>query len=365
MVSTAINQFKPDFAVSPGEILAEELESRGMSQIELAERTGLAKKTINEIVNAKASITPESALKFQRVFRQPAPYWVNLETNFQEAIVRSKEKVKLQKDSAWLKKLPIAQMIDFGWVERYANKADQMDAVLSFFGLASIDQWESVWSDIAVSYRKSYAFEGAAESLSAWLRKGELESEQISCSPYSATSFKQVLTDVRALTNDSDPAVFIPTLRNLCAECGVAVVFVPELKKSHVSGATRWISKDKALIQLSLRFGSDDHLWFTFFHEAGHILKHGKKEIFLEKDEMPEDDQEKEADAFAGNFLIPRKEFRAFVTKGNFSKAAVCQFAEGLNIAPGIVVGQLQHKKWIEYSNLNGLKVRFKWNHNR
>lgn len=363
MASTSTNHFRPDYAVPPGEILAEELESRGMTQIELADRTGLAKKTINEIVKARASITPESALKFQRVFRQPAQYWLNLETNYQESLLRLRDKAKLQDDSAWLGKLPVRQMIRFGWIDDYSNKADLMDAVLSFFGLASVDQWETVWSDIAVSYRKSYAFEGAAESLSAWLRKGELEAERIHCAPYSANSFKSVLKDVRSLTKEPDPGVFIPTLQKLCSDCGVAVVFVPELPKSHVSGATRWIGKDKALIQLSLRYRSDDHLWFTFFHEAAHILKHGKKEVFLEKDEMQESNPEKEADAFASDFLIPRKELRAFVRRGSFSKVAVCHFAQALNISPGIVVGQLQHKEWIPYSHLNGLKVRFEWNH--
>ncbi len=78
------NQFEPDYTIPLGDILEEELENRSMSQAELAERTGLAKKTINEIIKARAPITPESALKFERVFRLPADYWLNLEKLYQE-----------------------------------------------------------------------------------------------------------------------------------------------------------------------------------------------------------------------------------------------------------------------------------------
>lgn len=87
MGSTAKNEFAPNYAVAPGEILQEELEARGMSQAELAQRTGLTTKAINELVNGKASVTPESALKLERVFRQPAEYWLNLERLFQKEVI--------------------------------------------------------------------------------------------------------------------------------------------------------------------------------------------------------------------------------------------------------------------------------------
>jgi HTH-type transcriptional regulator/antitoxin HigA len=151
-------------------------------------------------------------------------------------------------------------------------------------------------------------------------------------------------------------------LEELCAQCGVAVVFVLELPKMGVSGATRWITKDKALIQLSLRYKTDDHLWFTFFHEAGHILKHGKKALFLEGNGL-DDKHEGEADEFASNWLIPVREFNSFVSLSLYSKASVAAFAEQIGIAPGIVVGQLQHHGHLPFTHLNGLKKRYCWVH--
>lgn len=356
------NQFQPNYAIPPGELLEEELDTRGMSQAELAERSGLAKKTINEIIKAKAPITPDSALKFERVFRISADYWLNLETQYQETLARLAERERFNEDSEWLKKVPVRQMINFGWISEHKDKSDQLNEVLSFFGIASVQQWAVVWSRLSVAYRKSQTFEAHGEAISAWLRQGEIEAQEIECDEFNSTTFKEVLNDIRGLTKQPDPNIFVPELIQRCSRAGVAVVFVPELPKTHVSGATRWLNKDKAVIQLSLRHKSDDHLWFTFFHEAGHILKHGKKDLFLEGNGM-DDDKEQEANDFASNLLIPPKEFNSFVENGRFSKLSIVRFATELGIAPGVVVGQLQHHKWLPYTHCNGLKARYKWAH--
>ncbi|MCU7933562.1 MAG: HigA family addiction module antidote protein [Candidatus Thiodiazotropha sp. (ex Dulcina madagascariensis)] len=365
MSSMIDNQFKPNYVVPPGEILEEELESRGMSQAELAQRTGLAKKTINEIIKAKGPITPESALKFERVFRLPADYWLSLEKNYQEACARLEERRQLERNSEWLDKLPIRQMVKFGWVRKFSDKADQLNEILSFFGIASVEQWEVVWERLDIAYRRSPTFDAQKEAISVWLRQGELEAQTIECLPFDAASFKNTLVEVRELTKESDPGVFIPKLVSLCARSGVAVVFVPELPKTHLSGATRWLSKDKAVIQLSLRHKSDDHLWFTFFHEAGHILKHGKKDLFIEEEDGSEDEREKEANEFASNTLIPISSFNQFARKGLYSKVAIRNFAKEIGVAPGIVIGQLQHCGRLPYTHCNDLKVRFKWAHEK
>lgn len=362
MVRQVQNAFSPNYAVPPGEILEEELESRGMSQAELAQRMGLAKKTINEIVKGKAPITHDSALKLERIFRQPAEYWLNLENLFQQSQAREQERKKLKGDSRWLERLPLKQMIAFGWIEKRETPALQLEEVLSFFGIASIEQWDAVWGRLCVAYRKSNAFEASPEAISVWLRQGEFEAQSINCEPYDGQKFREVLSDLRSLTCEKDPEVFVPRLQAQCAACGVAVVFVPELEATRVSGATRWLTKDKAIIQLSLRYKSDDHLWFTFFHEAGHIVKHGKKELFLEGAKL-KDAHEEEANEFASSVLVPPKELSEFIRDGDLSGAAVTRFATRIGISPGIVVGQLQHCGELPYTHLNGLKQRFRWVH--
>ena len=357
------NQYHPDEVSVPGETVLDTLIALGMSQAELAERTGRSKKMINEIIKGKAPITPRMALELERVLGVPASFWNNRERQFREALARAEERERLQQQVKWLEKLPVNAMAKWGWVEKHKEKVPQVKEMLSFFGIASPDQWPTLGQTLErqVQFRKSTAFQVDNGALLAWLRKGELEAKQMHCAPYDAGKFAVSLGTARRLTLEP-PEVFQPELLQLCAACGVAVVFVPELPKTRVSGATRWLRPEKALIQLSLRYKTDDHLWFSFFHEAGHILKHGKKEIFIEGGEMDMDSvKEDEANIFAADCLIPRKDYQIFIENRLFSKAAIGQFAGRMGISPGIVVGRLQHDGLLPMSHCNDLKKNFVW----
>lgn len=359
MARSSSNQYVPDYLVTPGEVLEEYLNTCGMSQVELAARTGMAKKTINEIIRGKAPITSDTALKLERTFGRPAHFWSNLERQYQEDRVRFTEKERLRSHLDWLKSVPVNSMSKLGWIKKHNDKLTQLEAVLDFFGIASPEHWETVWREHQVEYRQTQRFATCAEAVSAWLRQGELTAQRIQCARFSRKKFLEVLESVRELTRD-EPEEFQPGLVNLCAAAGVAVVFVPELPNTGLSGATRWIG-EKAVIQLSLRYKSNDQLWFTFFHEAGHIVKHGRKAVFIEGASMV-GEKEDEANRFAANKLIPEAELCRFLTTWDRrALAPVEEFANKIGIAPGIVVGRLQHDGHMLASNGNKLKVFFRW----
>ncbi|WP_428606606.1 HigA family addiction module antitoxin [Sedimenticola sp.] len=363
MDNQAINQYTPDYTVTPGEVLEYELEMRHMSKSELAKRTGLTEKHLNTIFKGKGtvSITPETAIKLERALGMPAEYWLNLEANYQETRARLAEAKLLEKDLDWLKRIPIAAMTKLGWLEKHRDKKQQLDALLRFFGIASVEQWDELWPKVAVAYRQHNKQEVFPEAVSAWLRQGEIEAVSLACAPFRKSKFREVLDEIRKLTAVIDPTDFVPELQRLAAQAGVAVVLTPALPKTGVSGATRWLNPDKAIIQLSLRYKTNDHLWFTFFHEAGHILLHGKKELFIEGNNGMDAEKEEQANTFAAHELIPKKDFTAFVCQGDFSKASIQHFAKAVGIAPGIVVGQLQHQGLLPMSHCNDLKVRYQW----
>ncbi|MFH0872549.1 MAG: HigA family addiction module antitoxin [bacterium] len=359
MTETMLNQYVPDYLVTPGEVLEEYLEAYGMAQAELAARTGLAKKTINEIIKGKSPITPETALKLERSLGRPAHFWNNMERQFQEDRSRLAEKERLHSYLDWLKKVPVNALTKLGWIPERTDKVSQLEEVLRFFGVASPEQWKTVWQEYQVAYRQTQRFEACAESVSAWLRKGEIDAQKMPCAPFDKKRFQEVLEDIRGLTRE-EPRVFQPQLVKLCASAGVAVVFIPELPKTGVCGATRWLS-EKAVIQLSLRYKSNDQLWFTFFHEAGHIIKHGRKEIFIEGND-PDGEKEEEANAFASDKLISPATLRAFLESWDRrSHAQIIRFADQIGIAPGIVVGRLQHDRLLLKSHGNKLKIFYRW----
>lgn len=358
MSSKQSNKFIPDYLVTPGEVLEEYLEDLDMTQAELADRTGLAKKTINEIIKAKSPITPETALKLERTLGRPAHFWSNLERQYQDDRTRLAEKERMESYLEWLGNVPVKEMVKKGWIPKLKDKFEQLDSVLRFFGVSSPKQWETVWREYQVAYRQTERFEKCAEAVSAWLRQGEIQAQQIECAPYNRKRFLAVLDEIRGLTR-KDPEVFVPELVELCASAGVAVVFVPELPKTGIWGATRWVG-DKAVIQLSLRYKSNDHLWFTFFHEAGHILKHGRKEIFIEGKGL-DGEKEEEANAYARDKLIPPAQMRRLVNHGRPTLDTIERFADDIGIAPGIVVGRLQHEKVLPMNTGNQLKVFFEF----
>jgi len=356
------NDYTPDFVYPPGETLFETIEAKGMSQAELATRTDYSKKTINQIIRGKAPITPEVALRLELALGIPASFWNQLERDYQEWQTRQQADQRLKDWIDWVKAFPVKQMADWGWLPGGVSKEQQVFETLKFFGAASPDAWHELYGGMKVHFRQSTTHETQFGATVAWLRQGELKAQELMCSPFDQYRFKEALASVRRLTTQA-PDVFQPELIRLCAEGGVAVTFVPELPKTGISGATRWLHADKALIELSLRYKSDDQLWFTFFHEAGHVLLHGKRDIFLDAvGEASTNDKETEADAFAREQLISSVVWHAYVAEGDTrSKAGIEAFATEIGVAPGIVVGRLQHEGRLPYTHCNDLKRRLVW----
>jgi hypothetical protein len=201
-------------------------------------------------------------------------------------------------------------------------------------------------------------------ALVAWLRQGERQAQELRGASYARERFTRALQAVRTLTA-RPPEEFQPQVTEICAGAGVLVVFVPRLEKVRlpVNGAARWLSADRALIQLTLRYPTDDVLWFTFFHEAGHVLLHNKKPIVvdLESGGGSSSAEEIAADRFAADQLIPPDQLKSFLRATSFTPAHIKEFAAELGIAPGIVVGRLQHDRHLPHSYCNDLKRKLKW----
>ncbi len=357
---TNANTFIPDYAIHPGEILEETLEVRNIRKNELAERCGMSIKTISQILNGKAPVTAETAILLERTLGVSADVWNNLDANYRLFEAKKKERLTVEGYKDWVKKFPLADLRRRGILPQTTDASIIAESLLAFFGVSSPEAWRDVYRKESVSYRKSEKFNDSVESIITWLRIGKIRSETILTDPFDKKIFMNNLILIRELTL-KEPAAFESKMKQLCKESGVVLVFVPELKGTHLSGATMWVSSDKALIIMSLRHKSDDHFWFTFFHEAGHILFHGKKSIFIDETKMDSSREEQEADRFSCNILIPESEYNKFLSlnNGRFHENTIRQFAKRIGVAPGIVVGRLQHDGIIPYSYNNKLKKKF------
>ncbi len=198
-------------------------------------------------------------------------------------------------------------------------------------------------------------------ALATWLRLGTIEAESQECSEFRKSSFKRKLPEIRSLTK-MPIGEALATTKRLCNQSGVALALIKPFPKTALSGAAWWLTPRKAVIQLSARHKSDDHLWFSFFHEAAHLLLHSKKGIFIDEIKGAKTGAEEvEANEWAANALVPDSDLEELVSEFSCSEQCVRDFADRQGIAPGIVVGMLQHRGAVPWSRLNRLKIRLEW----
>ena len=349
-------EFEPDFAIPPGETLKETMEFLNMGQKELAVRTGLTVQSLNRIFKGEQPITYGTANKLELATGVPARMWNNLEAQYREQLAKIEERKQLEADLDWLKTIPTKELIQRKVIEPIKDNVLLLREILKFYGASSVAAWKELWMEPAVSARRSQCFETCPGPASAWIRIGEIEAQQIECQPYDKNRFKKALDEIRMMTVN-DPDDFIPAMVQLCADAGVAVVLVQEMKKVPWHGATQWLSASKAMILLNLRGKAEDQFWFSFFHEAGHVLNDSKKDVYI-NDGKSDNPQEQKANEFAAEILIPKNRNAEIATFR--TKVQVTNLARELNLSPGIVVGRFQRLtgKW---NLFNGLKRKFKW----
>lgn len=363
-------RYEPTSVAHPGETIVDYLEFNGWSQRDLARRSGLTPKTVSEICNGKAPISPTTSLALEKVLQRPAHFWLNLQRQYDEADARRDVMAKATAWQGWAKRFPLTEMKRYRWID--SGKADQgaVDELLTFFGVSSPSSWRTVWQASNVAYRQTRKFATSTEAVSAWIRATEIEANQVETKNFDEVHLRSLINKLRYCTRD--PAEkFMPAVESLCASVGIAVVWVPELKHTGISGCARWLTENKAVIGMTLRYKTDDQVWFTFFHELAHLLLHRKEHLFI-LDNAYEDlvdkvvdplmqKNEEEANRFASDTLVPPEALATFIRKEDLSNEAIHKFSDELGVGPGIVIGRLQREGILDYHQGNTLKRVFNW----
>ncbi|XTD39208.1 ImmA/IrrE family metallo-endopeptidase [Citrobacter murliniae] len=153
--------------------------------------------------------------------------------------------------------------------------------------------------------------------------------------------------------------IFIPHIRRLLATAGVSLIVLPTPRGCRASGATCFFTPDRATLVMSFRYLTDDHFWFTLFHEIGHLILHEAVRVRAEGKEGLTTEEEKEADTFAVDVLIPEEYRQQLRSYGVRHWRDIVRTARKMGVSKGIVLGYLQHEGNIPFSHLNRLKVRF------
>lgn len=355
--------FRPKWASPPGATILDILNDRSIAFDEFADAIGESGSTATELLDGRHAIDPILAERLAAFFGTSQTFWIAREEQYRQDLDRLyAEEDSLELISCFIKHLPMNDMVEFGWIPYCSKPSDYADEVLRFFDLPNIRALQLRFDGLLqkTAFRTSETFDSQEMATAAWLQEGEREAKRLDCADWNPEAFRSQLNAIRLLTREKDPQAFLPRLQALCAACGVAVVIVRVPSGCRASGATKFISPEKALLMLSFRYLSDDHFWFTFFHEAAHLLLHNNKLIFMEEKGTCSSKEEGEANQFASSFLIP-PELESELCSLPKDAKAIIRFARKIGVSPGIIVGQLQFRKILGHSEMAQLKNRFSW----
>lgn len=350
-----INQYYPESVTHPGEILLEALEERELGAKEFAVRTGKPEKTITAVLKGESAITPDMAVLFERVLKIPTHFWMEAQRNFDEYQARVNYQIAIEEAQDWARTFPYAKMANFGWVPKTLKIKEKVVNLFNYFEVASIKAWDDYYINqkLQVAFRISLKDHENATAIASWLRQGELQAELLSAPKFEKPKLKKLLPEIKKIMA-VQPDDFFEQLQSLCLTAGIKVIHTPCLPRTAIHGSTRWIN-NVPLIQLSGRYRRNDIFWFTFFHEVGHILLHGKKYISIENVAYAgeNEDYEAEADTFASNIILSEKEEAEICSNRQLATDDIVRYANKFGTHPASIIGRLQYKEVIAYGQGN------------
>ena len=353
----------PAEVVPVGEILREEMETRGWSQSDLAEILRRPLQAVNEILAGKKGVTPETAKALGAAFDVPPEFWLELENAYRLSRV-SENSEDVKRRARLFHLVPLRELVKRGWVPKTDDLGVTERAVCEFLEIPSIDAQPKY--DFAA--RKSDGYESVSQAQVAWFyRCLHLSKQRPLRTTFKIKTFESAVGGLRRLSLSDD---LIKTVPAALEGLGVRLVLLEPIPASKIDGACFWIDGGRPVVAISMRFDRVDHFWHTLLHELAHILEGpgGKSHLDVDLFRAPAEGKgkrpacEEEADRRACEWLVPRKDLELFIKQAKpfYSQQAIAGFASAAGVHPGVVVGQLQHLGVIPFSHGRKMLVNVK-----
>ena len=345
-------------AFHPGYYISDLIKDLVMSQEEFAIRLKITPKNLSDLINGKASISENIAKNLSLMLGTSVDVWLELQKKYDRMVLEIKTLQAQTDEETDLAQIDYTYFEKLGVVNPTKNKAQQISSLFKYFAISSFSVFKK--SDFLVQFRKTQCVdEKIILNSNAWVQTVINFGKRIETQPYSKKRLGEYLPQIRLMTLQN-PSEFIPQLSRILPECGVAFVLIPSLKNSGVYGATKWIKKDKVILGITNRGKNADIFWFSLLHEICHVFQKKVTKTLVDFETRDSiEDYEKEADQFAKDLLIPPKEYESFISEHIFSEQRVKDFANKINIHPGVIVGRLQKEGIIPYTHLNRLKQKY------
>jgi Zn-dependent peptidase ImmA (M78 family)/plasmid maintenance system antidote protein VapI len=358
---TDTHEFTPDWFSKPGDSLRALMQRRGVTAASVSDRLPGGLVALRGLLDGSRAIDSEEAATLATTVGGSSSFWLKRQINYDRALERAVDRAVATEADDWLL-IPVPGARPRGRMSEDTRRAE-VRRRLAFFNVGTIAAWETRYGRVRSEtlFRTSEVFTSDDRAVLMWLREGELGADIISTQPLHVENLLDRLDTIRKLSLVRRPELFLPKLKALCAEVGVAVVLQRAPQGCRASGASRMVASDKAMILLSFRGLSDDRFWFTVFHELGHVVLH-RAQTFVDSDinAEEEDETEREANEFASRCIIPERREEDF-ERLHAAKDAVVRFSVSAGVSPGLTVGQMQHRRMIRPNQMNYLKRHWRW----
>lgn len=352
-------EFTPRWASPPGDTIRGALADLRMTVEQLADNLRVDTSTAAGLLDGSTHVSLAIARGLSKTFGGSVAFWMTREAQYRLSL----DWVEADR---WVSLLPRRDLVELGWVTPSDDWHGWVSECMTLFDVHSPAELNQHHSRIEQAWFRARPHTPAQNAtIATWLAKVQSDAKKRACGAWDAEEFRRLLARLANLSKDPDPTRFIPELQRACAEVGVVVVVERPPKKCPVSGVALVLASGARVIGLSGRYLVDDHFWFTFFHEAGHLLLHEPSSVFVDDIEAVPANQhgdgpEAEADRFASESLLPSA-LRSGVPQRP-SPFQVHGLAQRAGVSPGVIVGQLQHLGLLSFkSPLNRLKRRYAW----
>lgn len=345
---------------TPGDVLRRQIEDKGWTQDDLAFITGKSRRAINDLICGRVSITPEMAVSLAAAFGNQPSDWMGLEAQYRIARVRTDDG-EMRRKAQLMQFAPVRDMQRRGWINQI-DKLDDLERELkAFFGVESLA--EPPRFPVATKRQSSLPYLSPAEW--AWcFRARRLAGAVLHLAVFDSRALDATEKRLRELAAHPKEARHV---EQVFSEAGIRFVVVEPLPGTKVDGAVFWLDERSPVIAVSGRVDRIDNIWFTIMHEFAHVRNNDALSVDSDilGDDAPvlvEDESERRANDQAAAALIPRSEIESFIRRVGplYSKTRIVQFAHRIKIHPGIIVGQLQHRKEIGYSANREMLVKIR-----
>ena len=356
--------------IHPGMVLKEDMEAKGLSNKEFASTIGMPASVLSDLINGKRNITPDIAVLLESTIGRDAAYWLALQAARDIEVAKEKEdfKRKQQDIETWK---AIQNYCNVHILEKNIqgglgkNTREKIDTVFSFFGVTDTQTLRAKFlQDVDPAYfRKSEKLTNDPINLFTWKYLAFAASERVAhpSSQFSEDHMDELIKKIKSvLYANSDTRAH---LTKVLGEYGVKFVILPNQPGTHVDGFSFW-KGEWPTITLTLRGQKLDILAFTLMHEICHVYRHlcrdDKEKTCISIDGEKTSLEEKEADAFALDQLIPSQQWQLFkaVNMGvspYVMGPRIRAFAESAGVHPSIVLGRYQHEFNV-YDNGRGIE---------